>query len=294
MNDITKITKEDKIAFILRGHIRTSFDDNKLYNLLKKTTNEYDVDIYIYTFNIKSAGKIYKTGDMEIDGQNITQKDVKDYFKDLIKFIKVIIIDNDSFADSNNDRYIGNISKNKFLHMWSSIYNITDFVKNTKINYKYVINMRLDYHQLSDKFPKTFSLNHMRRLFYIDVFEDFIKNLDISQNFLLANIVNNEDGNLNKFFKGVREKNKKKLNVLLNIKYDKNDILYGIDNLFAGNINFLHKLSHTFVFHMDEIFDFLSEIISDLSAYAKFYGGCGGPHEAILPLFIKNKFDLYS
>jgi hypothetical protein len=295
MENQNKISKNDKIALMLRGHIRTSFDDDKLYNLLKKMTTDYNVDIYIYTFNIKSAGKIYKTEDKEVNNQKITENDIKIYLKDLIKFTKAIIIDENGSANLNNDRNIGNISRNKFLHMWNSIYGVIKYVKNTNIDYIYAINMRLDYYQLSDKFPKTFSLTHMRRLFYVDVFDDFIKNLDKTQNFSLASIVDNENLNVktNKFFKNFREKNEKKLNILLNIKYDKNDILYGIDNLFAGHIEYLYKLSHTFVFHMDEIFDFLSEIIDDLSKYAKFYGGCGGPHEAILPLFIKNKFNYY-
>lgn len=287
------LNKNDKIAMMLRGHVRSSFDDNKLYNLLKKLTTEYNVDIYIYTFDVKSAGKIYVKEDKEINNQKITEKDVQNYLKDLIQFTKAIIIDNNSSATLINDRNIGNISKNKFLHMWNSIYNVINYVKDTNIDYTYAINMRLDYYQLSSKFPKTFSLNHMRRLFYIDVFDDFIKNLDKTQNFSLASIVDNEKKNINPFFKNMRERREKKLNVLSNIKYDKNDILYGIDNLFAGKIEYLFKLSHTFINHMDEIFDFLSEIINDLSTYAKFYGGCGGPHEAILPLFIKNKFDFY-
>lgn len=303
MEESNKILKEDKIAIMLRGHVRSSFDDDKLYNFLKNVASGYNIDIYVYTFSVKSAGKIYKSEDKEADNQKITEKDVENYLRDLMKFTKTIIVDQNSSAKLINDRNIGNISRNKFLHMWNSIYNIIKYVKDTKIDYVYAINMRLDYYQLVSKFPKTFSVNQMRRLFYIDVLNDYIKNLDKTQQICLVNIVNNQDDknkNKNKFnsksinfFREKKDKREKTLNILSNINYDQNDILYGIDNLFAGNIEYLYKLSYTFVHHMDEIFDFLFEIIEDLSTYSKFHGGCGGPHEAILPLFIKNKFDYY-
>jgi hypothetical protein len=298
MEESNKISKEDKIAIMLRGHVRSSFDDNKLYDFLKNVSSQYNIDIYVYTFSVKSAGKIYKSEDKEADNQKITEKDVENYLRDLMKITKTIIVDQNSSAKTINDRNIGNISRNKFLHMWNSIYNIIKYVKNTKIDYIYAINMRLDYFQLASKFPKTFSITQMRRLFYIDVLNDFIKNLDKTQKICLTNIVNNQENNKkipsnNKSINFFREKREKKINILVNINYDKNDILYGIDNLFAGNIEYLYKLSYIFVYHMDAIFDFLSEIIEDLSKYAKFHGGCGGPHEAILPLFIKNKFDYY-
>jgi hypothetical protein len=299
MEQQNKITKEDKIAIMLRGHVRSSFDDDKLYNFLKKLSDEYNIDIYIYTFNVKSAGKIYKSEDKEANNQKITEKDVENYLRDLMKLTKAIIVDQNGSAQITNDRNIGNISRNKFLHMWNSIHNIIKHVKDTKTNYAYAINMRLDYYQLASKFPKTFSTTHMRRLFYIDVINDFVKNINKTQEFCLTNIVDNKinknqfnNKSLN-FFREKREKREKKFNVLSNINYDQDDILYGIDNLFAGKIEYLYKLSYTFVHHMDAIFDFLSEIIEDLSTFAKFYGGCGGPHEAILPLFIKNKFNYY-
>jgi hypothetical protein len=298
INDINKISKYDKIAIMLRGHVRSSFDDNKLYNFLNLLTKEYNIDIYIYTFNVKNAGKIYKIQDREESGKIITEKDVKDYLRDLIEFTKEIIVDCNGTANLQNDKYIGNISKNKFLHMWNSIHNVIKIVKNTNINYVYAINMRLDYFQLEDKFSKQISITQMKRLFYIDVIEDFIRNIDKTQNFCLTNIVKKEKekeifSNKNKLIKSSREKKEKNLKILLNIKYDNNDILYGIDNLFAGNIEYLYKLSYTFVNYMDDIFEFLGQIIEDLSTYSKIHGGCGGPHEAILPLFIKNKFDFY-
>ena len=156
----------EKIAITLRGHVRTSFDDKKLYNFLKQLTSTHDVDIYVYTFNIKSTGKIYKSGDnnLDIDYQKISENDVKDYLDDLTKYTKKIIVDDNNSAKTTNEYMVGTVSRNKFLHMWTSIYNIIKYVKMTNINYSYVINMRLDYFQLSDKFPQSYCSSEIEKI----------------------------------------------------------------------------------------------------------------------------------
>ena len=123
----------------------------------------------------------------------------------------------------------------------------------------------------------------MRKLFYIDIFKNFIDKIDGSVDFYLANIdcddVVKKKNNLfnSKQIDFFSKKRDARINFLSNIKHDRNDILYGIDNLFAGKIDYLHNLSYVFVYQMNVVFDFLSKIIENLSKTTKAYGGCGGP-----------------
>jgi hypothetical protein len=295
--------QQEKIALLLRGHVRESLDNKTLYNFLCELVSKYNVDIYVYTFNIKSSGKIYKINE-DIDKKKISEEDIKNYFGDLMKYTKKIIIDEESMADLTNDRNIGNISKNKFLHMWKSIFNIIKYVKEEEekeeekeINnkYKYIINMRIDYFELTNKFLQVSNFTNMKRLFYIDLIKEYLPNININDDISLLNIINNSKNKTNFYKNNMREIliNKKREKILQNIRYDENDILYGIDNVFAGKLDYLYKLAYVFVNNIDDVFDFLEEIYNGLSEYSKLCGGCGGPHEAILPLFIKNKLQNY-
>jgi hypothetical protein len=297
----SNITKEDKIAFILRGHVRDSLDDDKLYIFLKQLVNEYpNIEIYVYTFEVKSTGKIYKEN-KEINNKKICEEDIKKYLRDIMDFTRNITIDKNSYANIQNDRKIGNISRNKFLHMWASIFNAINFVKEKckkeEIEYSYIINMRMDYFQLVSKFPKTCKsfTSQMRKLFYIDIISEYIKNIDKNKNICLINMNINLDLKnkriKNDFF--IKKKEDREKNYLPNIIHDKNDILYGVDNIFAGKIDYLYKLTYIFVNEMDIIFDFLEKIMDGLDKFAKANGGCGGPHEAVFPLFIKNNNNLF-
>ena len=39
------------IILIIRGHIRTSFDNENLYTLVKNISKNYNLSIYIHTWN---------------------------------------------------------------------------------------------------------------------------------------------------------------------------------------------------------------------------------------------------
>lgn len=288
------LNKTDKIALLLRGHVRTAFDDLRMYEFIKKITTEYNVDIYIHTFNIKSAGKIYQKN-KEYNEEPISENDIKKYFKDIE--IKNLVLDTNSIAKTTNEQMINALSKNKFLHMWLSIYNGINLIYKSNIKYNYVINMRIDYFQICGKFYETKSNSKLGRAVFIDIFKNFIYKINKTNDINLTNIDCPEKPNLlskNKNMMFYKKKKEEKNNYLTHIKYNNDDILYGIDNLFAGKIEYLHKLTYIFVYHMDCVFNFLSEIIHDLNKVTKTLGGLGGPHEAILPLFIKNKLDIYN
>jgi len=297
-----KINHGDKIALLLRGHIRNTFDNDSLYNFVKSLSSMYDIDIYISTFNIKNGGKIFMDG--FIDNNIIDTNMIINYFRDIASLIKNINISTNGIAEKNNDKFIGNISKNKLLHMWTSINDVITSAKNTNINYEYAINMRIDYFGLVKGFYDTKCTNYMKKLFHINIFDNFINHINKNDPITFSNVdcdsvmknisifggkINNNSktshvGASIAYFANKRKEKIKKI-CLTNVKYNDNDILYGIDNIFGGKIDYLYEISCVFVSDMNSIFDFLEKIFPEMGILVKPHGP---PHEAIFPLFIKN------
>ena len=82
------------IILILRGHIRNSFNNQKLYVLVKKISEKYNLSIYIHTWNIQQSNISWR--EVKQINNIITKKIINDYFKDLSLLIKHIIIDDDT------------------------------------------------------------------------------------------------------------------------------------------------------------------------------------------------------
>lgn len=277
---IIKYIMQDKIAILLRGHVRNSFEKKGLYEFIKKMTLIYDVDIYIYTFQNQHCENIYSNSNM--NNENIISKEmINTYFNDLKNNIKNIIIDKKN-ADKNNDRMINTVSKNKYLHMWQSIYNVCKMIE--KNDYKFVMNMRIDYYELTGKIHHTKLMEKsLRKLFLIDVFSEYVPKINPENGINLLNIALKEEKS---YFYNKRNENVKKI---MDIEFDADDILYGIDNIISGNLENVSELGLYFINNMDEIFDFYEQILNKLEK-VMFYLGCKGtPHEVLLPLIIKNK-----
>lgn len=134
-----------KIGLIIRGHIRTGFDNNKLYNFVKKITTLYDIDLYIHTWNkIQNSLSWRSLNDINI---LVTEQTIIDYFKEIS--IKKIIIEDDS-----NINLIGNlegkIAKSKMpIHGWKNMWHGKATIINSITNVSYVINTRFDYFNLN-------------------------------------------------------------------------------------------------------------------------------------------------
>jgi hypothetical protein len=92
------------MIIFIRGHIRNSFCNNELYNLIKQLSKieNNDIKIYIHTWSIINSSLSWR----KIDANEIlvTKDMIEDYFMELKKYIKNIIIDYD-----NNINLIGNI-----------------------------------------------------------------------------------------------------------------------------------------------------------------------------------------
>lgn len=289
------ITKNDKIALIIRGHIRNSFENTKLYELVKKFIEEYNVDVYLYTFKMKDAGKIYGTN-TTTNNDAVTEYMIFEYFRDIGPYIKRVILDPIGTASAIGDTFVAEVSKNKFLHMWKSIYNAVKCVRDSGVEYTYVVNIRFDYFNLVKSIEADKSSKELKKLSCLGFFENFIEKIDLTMPITLSNIDCDglfKDGNVFKstaldFFH--KKRKYEKTSFLSKLNCDMNDILYGIDNVFGGQMQSMYELAYLFVYRMDFIFEFLGKIFPDIYNVTR---PAGPPHEAILPIFIKNHMDQF-
>ena len=71
---------------ILRGHIRNSFDNNNLLDLIRGiVTICPELKIYIHTWNIFSNNISWRK--ISTDSRTVTPSIIQDYFQDLIRWM---------------------------------------------------------------------------------------------------------------------------------------------------------------------------------------------------------------
>ncbi len=97
------------MILILRGHIRKSFDDNKLYNLIKIIYNNNEcLEVYISTFNKLQSNISWRY--IEEINVVVNEEYIYNYFKDLTFLIKKILIIDDQKIDLVGN-LLGKLSK---------------------------------------------------------------------------------------------------------------------------------------------------------------------------------------
>jgi hypothetical protein len=208
---------------MLRGHIRNSFDNDKLYNLIKKIYNlNNNIELYIHTWNIKQNNLSWRI--MEENTENITDDTIYTYFKDLGHLIKCIIIDDDKKIQLKGKLYgkigIGRCPLLGWKNYWYGQFRVIDFINNIFENKeKKVLNLRFDILSNADNFSKA----------NIDYFNE-------------ENIISFINKNINKII------NK---NIFL---FDK-EVKFGLDNIYFGNIKTQHLLISHFNNNMDNFLD---------------------------------------
>lgn len=136
------------MIIILRGHIRNSFDDEKLYNFIKKIYNfNNNIEIYIHTWNIKQNNISWRA--IQENLESIIEDTIYNYFKDLGHLIKCIIIDDDKKIQLkgkvNGKIGIGPCPLLGWKNYWYGQFRIIDFINNIFENKeKKVLNLRFD------------------------------------------------------------------------------------------------------------------------------------------------------
>lgn len=209
------------MILILRGHIRKSFTNSKLHNLVKSILNiDSNLKIYIHTWNIVANNISWRK--IDIDNTLVTKEMIYDYFGELQNLIKHIIIDDDSKIS-----LIGNLEGNinskltdngtmsilGWKNYWYGQYQIIDYLYHLNINInEMIINCRFDILDNCNTESET----------------------DVLQ-FIERNIINNM---INNFIKNV---------------FIKDYQYYGIDNIYIGNIKTMYLLIHHFQYYLDDI-----------------------------------------
>lgn len=136
------------MILILRGHVRNSFNDDNLYNLINKIyqTNN-DLCIYISTFNIIQNNISWRK--IDIINNVVTDEFIKTYFKNLSHLIKYILIINDTQIKLIGN-LIGNINNGPapiigWKNYWYCKYQIINYINNLFENkQKFIVNLRFD------------------------------------------------------------------------------------------------------------------------------------------------------
>ena len=135
------------MLLILRGHIRESFKNPQLYNLIKSIYIIFpDLKIAIHTWNIFANNISWR--EIVPDNTNVTVDTIFDYFNDLKHLITIIMIDDDTKI-----KLIGNVNGNignsamKLLgwkNYWYGKFKIIDYLRDKVDRNEPVINCRFD------------------------------------------------------------------------------------------------------------------------------------------------------
>lgn len=206
-----------RLIILLRGHVRDGLNDNsQLYDLIKELNNQYDIKIYIHTWNIVQSNVSHRR--MIQNNYPVTHDKINTYFKDLSSKIKHIIIDNDKNIQLNGKTegiIVGRCPLIGWKNMWYGKHRIIEYIAHQSHNSnveklpEIVLNMRFDILSVH-----THALTIPRVC-------DFIKNKYAEK----------------------YEKNK--------FIYDENGS--GIDNIYIGSIDTQYKLINHFHTNLDQI-----------------------------------------
>jgi len=210
------------MIILLRGHIRSSFNDNRLYLFIQRLLQTYNLEIYIHTWDILQSNISWRP--IEKKEINISDNIIFKYFRDCSKYIKHIIIDDDKNISLNGNTD-GFISGSRcplvgWKNYWYGQHNIVDYINNIYSDNdknKLVLNIRFDI------FNNPHGFSERDILMFIN---KYYNDTNLSENKFLYN----------RFF-------------------------LGCDNCFIGNIKTMYKLIHHFHYNLDDILNKFNRIV---------------------------------
>jgi hypothetical protein len=135
------------MILVLRGHIRNSFKDDRLYKFIKDLSELYpDLKLYIHTWSVLQSKISWRT--LEENTAAVTETLLLNYFKDLSPRIKKIIIENDQTIQLIGATE-GLIRRTKapligWKRYWYGKYQIAKYLKETADPAESVMNTRFD------------------------------------------------------------------------------------------------------------------------------------------------------
>jgi hypothetical protein len=201
------------MILVIRGHIRNSFKSKQLYEFVE-VIHELFPEVQIFIHTWNIFANNLSWRNIDANNDIVNEEIIYNYFGTLKSLIKHIMIDDDTQIQLRGN-LIGNINNNNMpIIGWK--------------NYWYGKYRIIDYIFTHQETPKDEIIINMR----FDLFDN-------SNNF--------EKEELISFIKN-RSNEKMIKNAFL--LQDENK---GIDNIYIGNINTMHKLTNKFAYELDDI-----------------------------------------
>ena len=206
---------KSKLNIILRGHIRNAFLSQDLKNLMNDIASQFDISIFVHSWNIVQNNLSYRN--MDNNYSIVNENTINDYFGEyLTSKIKHIIIE-----DDKNIKLLGSLNGfvgstkcpvKGFKNMLYGKEKIANYVYNNVDHDEKVVQFRFDI--LSNPFP----LRHHQVI-------DFL-----NTNTLCTTRYENEK-----------------------MRFISDRPIMGIDNIFISSVSYMFKFLHGFYSHFDEI-----------------------------------------
>ncbi len=207
-------SSSNKVALLLRGHVRNGFDNSHIRDFVIDLKRKYDVTLFVHTWNVKEANKSWRK--LTIEKLPIKKEYILNYFGDLLDE-RNLIIDSDSDLKTKltgvvrHKKWVSSLPLVLWKYMWWGINRGIDMINSNGIKYNAVLNTRLD------------------------IFNVPMNNLDFSQRSKYIDMV------------GVA------LTTKCDIKFVTPHNGIGIDNYYVGSQESITKLIKEFNFNLDNI-----------------------------------------
>jgi hypothetical protein len=217
-----KIIVKNNMILFLRGHIRDSFENNRLYNFIFYLSNKYNLYIFIHTWNIISSNISWR--EIKTNKGLVTPSVIQNYFKHIK--IKKIIIDTDNNIELNGiteGRIKTTLMPIKgWKYMWYGMNRLSEYILDN-----------LKVHNLTEN---TYTLNTRFDYFNNSTISQYIENPDKLTNYNFMNTIFD--------FKT------EYINFLINPPH-----FFGIDNLYFGKFYKIYYTIKLFHIKLDNIID---------------------------------------
>lgn len=233
--------KKERIALLLRGHIRNAFSNDNLYNFLGKIKSKYDVDIYIVCWDISESNKSWRK--LDNNKRQINIQTINSYMRD-IDIYKISILSDKNIKLNGYLRHYNwksSLPLSCWKNMWFGINSGIEFISsnNDNRNYDYILNTRFDLFTVPYN-----NLNYENVDNYVDIIKHCIDN---NTEFTFLRKENNIGvdnfyiGKYNCMKQLVNEFNSKLDNILnrFTFKYQETLVFDIANEISNGNINYL-------------------------------------------------------
>jgi len=154
------------MIFVIRGHIRNSFETKDLYNFIEIMYNSFpDLKIFIHTWNIFANNISWRH--INVNNENVNEEIIYNYFGKLNTCIKHIIIDDDKNIQLHGNLN-GNINNGRmpiigWKNYWYGKHKIIDYIYNLFIyDDEMIVNFRFDIFNNSNNFNKELVINFIK------------------------------------------------------------------------------------------------------------------------------------